>query len=628
MKRGKPFIYSTLLYFFISIQLQAFQENPYTGTLLQNQLDALDSKGKVDFINTHFYKIYSADFETGRAKAAEALAISKSISYKLGEAKSAMQLGVIQYLSGDYENALPNYILAESIFDSLENKLGLVMVRNEMSVFYGKQGKPEKSLELLKYTEQTARELGELEHLGTSLGFQATLIQRAGNEEKAYQLYQEVYEIRKQTNDSIGIGYALLDMAEIRMNAKDFKQAMEYVDQSIAVRKSIGDNQGLAISILAKAQNYYEMKNLTKAREVMEQSLALAEDIGFMDLAKYVYDRLIEISVEQGNYQSAYVYKTRSSALKDSLFNTDRTRVIEEMNAKYETSQKEKVIALQQAELGEQKATNQRNILISIVLALSLALAVLFIIYIQHRNRKNTEILLKEREVLYKEAQISAAHESQEQERRRFAQDLHDGFGQLISSLKIYIGQIQKTNDLAIKAAAYDKSEKLIEEMHREIRNIAFNLMPTTLIQYGLPLAVKEFAQRLTQTGGVAVTVDSFDMDQRLTELQEISLYRVIQECVNNILKYAKASKINIQLIRHDEEILLMIEDNGNGFDTSVLEHNKGNGWRNIKSRLGRIGATINIDSRAGYQGTTIEIELPIKSGVEQEKPEKEIELV
>lgn len=149
--------------------------------------------------------------------------------------------------------------------------------------------------------------------------------------------------------------------------------------------------------------------------------------------------------------------------------------------------------------------------------------------------------------------------------------------------------------------------------MHQEIRNIAFNLMPATLIQFCLKEGLREFAQRMNQPGKISIEVTVFGLEDRLEELLEISLYRVIQEWVNNAIKYASPHKNSIQLTHHEEELSLIIEDEGKGFNPIILENTSGNGWRHIQSRLQRIGAQWEVDPHAERKGTSFIIDVPSK---------------
>jgi signal transduction histidine kinase len=150
--------------------------------------------------------------------------------------------------------------------------------------------------------------------------------------------------------------------------------------------------------------------------------------------------------------------------------------------------------------------------------------------------------------------------------------------------------------------------------MHREIRSIAFNLMPQTLVQHGLVPALKEMSERINNSGQIIIRVTSFDIPHRLTEVQEISLYRVIQEWINNIVKYSGARTIEVQLVGHDQEITITIEDNGEGFDTVMLDASTGNGWKNIRSRVNLIKGVVDIDSQPGRRTTTLILRVPLHS--------------
>src|SRR5690606_32862325 len=102
-----------------------------------------------------------------------------------------------------------------------------------------------------------------------------------------------------------------------------------------------------------------------------------------------------------------------------------------------------------------------------------------------------------------------------------------------------------------------------------------------------------------------------FEFPERLTELMEISLYRIIQEWTNNILKYSNATKVEIQLTGHEDELIVLIEDNGRGFDLRDLADGSGNGWKNICSRINLIKGVVDIDSSPTRMGTTLTLTVP-----------------
>lgn len=139
------------------------------------------------------------------------------------------------------------------------------------------------------------------------------------------------------------------------------------------------------------------------------------------------------------------------------------------------------------------------------------------------------------------------------------------------------------SNDPLVRNEIVDNSTILLNDIQREIQNIAFNLMPQVLTNEGLIPALQELITRINKSNQVNANVRVFGIDERLNEVFEISLYRILQEWISNILKYAEATKLLIQFTAHEEEVISTVEDNGNGFGLKTFGNSKGNGWRNIK---------------------------------------------
>jgi signal transduction histidine kinase len=204
----------------------------------------------------------------------------------------------------------------------------------------------------------------------------------------------------------------------------------------------------------------------------------------------------------------------------------------------------------------------------------------------------------------HQEALTKAVINLQEKERSRFAKDLHDGFGQLITALKMQFEKISQRGD---------GISELIQHMHDEIRNVSFALSPQVLVRDGLVDAVKELSFRINRANALQVIVQATGFDKRLPADHEITLYRICQEWINNVMKYSDATKADVQLIEHEDEVTLMIEDNGTGFDLETLEQSTGNGWKNIQSRIQILRGSVEIDSEPGRTGTTFTANIPLK---------------
>lgn len=564
---------------------------------LSERLAGFDNRKKVDYIIDNFYEIYSADFDQAIYWTKQAINLSKSNDWKEQEAFSYMCHGTSLYLRGDYPEAIKNYILSERLFDSLGHPAGLSRVNNEMAVFYSKNEEYEKAFAALDKSEFAAKKAGDQESLGTSFANRGAILVKQGNYEEAQPFFEEVLTIRTQQKDSVGLGYVYLNFSEYEMFKGNLDASIAWVEKSSIIRQKIGDSQGVAVNNVIMGEIYFNAERYEEAIPYFYKTIELATPIGYTDLIKFTYGMLQKSYVALGRYHDAYENQSRQMAFQDSLLNVEKAKAIAELETLYETEKKEQQIRTEQAK-------NRLNLFIITGLSVVLLLTIVILLLLRSRSKKKEELLKQQAELQLREAEIEFSIRSQERERARFAKDLHDGFGQLISILNLNLKSLEETK--VDRHQVFQNSTDVLNEMYKELKGICFNLMPETLIKNGLPEALIEFASRVNTAGKVHIETDFFGMETRLTDVQEISLYRVTQEWVNNILKYGKASHITIQLTKDDDELTLLIEDNGPGFDPKLLTNSeKGNGWKNILSRVNLIKGELELDTLPDRQGTT-----------------------
>ena len=213
-------------------------------------------------------------------------------------------------------------------------------------------------------------------------------------------------------------------------------------------------------------------------------------------------------------------------------------------------------------------------------------------------------------------AALNAMLEGQESERRRLAKDIHDGIGPLLSALRLNIENVHHRipeGDPKLEKSVENVTE-LLHIISQEIRNVSHALMPSVLLDFGLISALETLCQLADEGGQVHVTFFHSGLHKRLDQNTELSLYRIAQELLNNSLKYAKAQTITLQLIQHPDSILLMVEDDGIGFDRETMKknHSEGIGLRNVQTRVKFLGGAFTLDTRPG-RGVVATIDIPYK---------------
>ncbi|MDT8309312.1 MAG: Cache 3/Cache 2 fusion domain-containing protein [Bacteroidales bacterium] len=210
-----------------------------------------------------------------------------------------------------------------------------------------------------------------------------------------------------------------------------------------------------------------------------------------------------------------------------------------------------------------------------------------------------------EREVL------SAVIRAEERERERFAKDMHDGLGPLLSTIKLYVDELENMQmDESERSEMIKYTDELIDEAMQSIRSISNNLTPRVIHEFGLHKAIEAFCDKINKTNAVKIIYAHQKAPNRFDINFELILFRVISELINNTLKHAKASNISIELFESDGKIILRFTDDGVGFDLyQVMEReNKGIGLRNIISRIKSVNGVYNIDSAPG-EGLRVEVE-------------------
>lgn len=240
------------------------------------------------------------------------------------------------------------------------------------------------------------------------------------------------------------------------------------------------------------------------------------------------------------------------------------------------------------------------------------------IIFLSFALTQRYNFLKKEKEILLEEKskhQVDLADgifNAQEDERTRLARDLHDDLGGTLSIIKLNITAFQQK---ALKLSEnervfYDQTISMIEKACSDLREISHNLMPKNFEQLGLIETLKEHFSSLNHSGKIAFEF-VFQVKHPIESTMEITIYRIINELVNNINRHSLATKATIQILSFDERINIMAEDNGIGFDPE--QDKKGLGMQNIYSRVNYMNGKIQIDSN--QNGTTIVIDIPLKHG-------------
>lgn len=205
---------------------------------------------------------------------------------------------------------------------------------------------------------------------------------------------------------------------------------------------------------------------------------------------------------------------------------------------------------------------------------------------------------------------LSAIIQTEEKERHKFAKELHDGLGPILSSIKMAISAINKSVVGKTNEQIIDKTENAVDNAIITIKEISNNLSPHILERFGLEKAIKTFTDTIITREELEIIISSNLNGKRYDYNIEVILYRIVGELITNTLKYASASKAEISLFNYDEKLELFYSDNGIGFDMKNTK-SKGMGLSNINSRVKSLNGEMEMHSKH-KQGFFLKITLPI----------------
>jgi signal transduction histidine kinase len=566
-------------------------------------LPKLAPEAQVTLINARFYAISSADFEQGKVLGERALTIARTHKLRLLEAKTLKNLGVNYYLLGKYELALGYYQQALDQFEALSDEAGKASVLNEMAIYYSRFQEKEKAVQYTLAAEQAALKARDSSLLATALDNRGIIAMQHNEWPQAQELFLRVFSIRQAIGDSIGLGYVLNNLASVASDAGNTRLAIDLIEQSTQIRAKMGDKQGMAVNYCNIGEAYLAANNYKEAKTYFEKSLAIASSINFLDLWQYDLEMLAKCEQQGGNFKEALHWLNLSNTLKDSLFNSNRSRQIAEMQTKYETTRKEKDL------IREQLRVRSRNFwLLALFGLLLLSISVGYVIFKRQREK---QAQLQREAQLQEELLRAEMYNGLQEERLRISRDLHDNLGAELTLIGSELTrQVQRTTDQTQQNALKNMALNARTAM-QQLRETIWAIQTQDAPLQELLTKISEFSGKNTQIV-VNITCKPALESLILSPGILLNLYRIAQEGITNAIKHAAADTVQILFDLHGPELRMVLYDDGRGFPINTQQA-MGYGLQNIRQRAIEIGGDCNISSIPDT-GTSITILVPLRA--------------
>ncbi len=354
---------------------------------------------------------------------------------------------------------------------------------------------------------------------------------------------------------------------------------------------------------------YYLAKQYRQSNDYMMKVAALADSINSPEYKMYAASGLSENYYFLNDFKKAYEYLSKQLSWSDSI-SSEKIKVNSNyLHIKNKIEQKDNLLKQQEQSIHQNRLINY--ILIGGLLSL---LTIGLLVYRNYHNRKKMQQqriaeLETEKQLLATQSLLKG----QEEERSRIAKDLHDGLGGLLSGVKLQLGAMKGNLILTEENGnAFSRALDKLDESIAEMRRVAHNMMPETLLKFGLQQAIVDYSSSLSHQQRFVIDCEFRGLENRLDQTTEVVVYRIVQELINNAVKHSEATNILVQLIRHDENQLnITVEDNGKGLSPADKEKITA-GLRNVRSRVEYLNGKMDIQSGRG-KGVSVYIECEVK---------------
>lgn len=507
---------------------------------------------------------------------------------------------------GENEKAMKNYISALQIYTK-ENKLSdAATIENNIGLVYQDLEDFNKAetyhLSALKHFESA----NDFAGISKSYNMLGIVYANMGDLPKALTHFKLSYNIEIKQENKVGVSEAVNNIGGVYFYLGELDSALAYFNKSLQIDRENKDYSNLADGMNNLAEVYMNVDDFDHAQLYLDSSLYLSKKYNYANAYLHSLETSSYLFELKNDLKSSISYLRAYYEAKDSVANLSNLKNLNELETKYQTEKKEQQLVVKDLEL--KKKTNFL-VLISLLLGSFIVIGLLIYRYLRLKNKRQKQ------EFQLKEAILVIEEQKKLQEQRlTISRDLHDNIG---AQLTFIISSVD-TLKYAFKITD-DKINNKLQSISNFTKDTITELRDTIWAMNHTVIDFDEIQSRIANFLDKAKTAKGdiefkFEVEgdlgnTKFTSLTGMNVYRIIQESINNALKYAEATSIEIYTIRVKDTLKISVKDNGKGFDKEAVE--LGNGLQNIKKRADEISATLEIHSKTG-EGTEITFVLPM----------------
>lgn len=415
--------------------------------------------------------------------------------------------------------------------------------------------------------------------------------------DKAESYLENAYKIGLSNNPKTAAGNLLHTrlLATLYSLTKRFEKAENKYLETISNCELAKDTPMLAETLMFYSKILIDKKDFANALKTSGDALAYTRKLSGIEMIRTALTIHSENLFKAGKYKEANDLKEELINVVSKRYSVDLTNKIGEAEAKFKNAETihEKKLAILNAKKEKQIYT------FSFLGLLSISGFVFYYMYQKRIAKQKADI---------QKAQIQFVLDGEEKERTRIAKDLHDGIVQDLTGIKLQLNAGINDDAFVHKKIVIDAVESL-DKASKEVRNISYQMMPATLTQLGLLPALDDLLKRVLTPSNINYDFEQIGIAKRLPDNIEVSIFRITQELLNNVLKHSQANFVSLLITIKEEVVTMIFEDNGKGFDAATIK--KGIGFSSLSSRVELLHGDIKYEKADGV-GTMAIIKIPI----------------
>ena len=568
------------------------------------------TRGVIKYINNYTYILnLVSKYDSSLLLNQEAIRLSGTIKDSFMMGKALFNAGTSARLGDKLRLAVQYYLQGQRIFERHGNASIEARGHDILQSLYENLDQFDKAKEHGRKAVTLSRAQNDSLLLMSALANLGMSYAELNQLDSAEKVYNESLAICRLLKNDYSENILMLNMGDLYVNQQKFNQLKPMYARALAISTAMEniENTGIALRGMAIAHLYEN--DYSTALRYAQRALQIADSLHVLSEKQKCLSTLANIHFALHDVATAATLTKQASMLADSINNQRLQRDVAELETIYQVQQKEDRLAQQQTSLRQKSNLNYALGALAVLLLASLLL-------VWRTWQQKQKLQAQEIDRLQQEKQLAAAEaimQGEEQERSRLAKDLHDGLGGMLSGIRFSLQHVRGNIVLNEEGqAAFEKSIVMLDQSIGEMRRVAHNMMPESLLNFGLSKALSDFCYDMQQSSQLQLTCHLHEVDE-LPKGEAISVYRIVQELVNNILKHAQATEALVQVTRHAQQLSITVEDNGRGIKATTDTLSAGMGWNNIRSRVLFLKGTIDVQSSPD-EGTSVHIEWPVQA--------------